>query len=233
MPVAGLVRLRKHQFGRQAAIGTVVPATRAYPFSGVPSHDLSWTDQEVDAGSLFVTAPPVRQAPDLTAGLDLPQLNYNDLVLPLCGIVRRRRHPVIVGDVAAAGSTSPRRSLRSTWSTRSRYQFGDDVLTDWYQYGDGSRRNPGDHRRRRARASHGLRVVAVRLHPLDGLHRFAGLGHGPDGGPLGVHDGRPDLPEGRLDLHQRRRLLDRGADHATRCTRSSCASPRSTTSSAT
>ena len=37
MPVQGLVRLRKHQFGRQALAGTKVAATRAYPATGVPS----------------------------------------------------------------------------------------------------------------------------------------------------------------------------------------------------
>jgi hypothetical protein len=41
MPVQGIARLRKHQFGRQANIGNKVPATRAYGASGVPSVDLA------------------------------------------------------------------------------------------------------------------------------------------------------------------------------------------------
>ena len=67
MPIQGLVRLRKHQFGRQLLPGTNVAATRAYPFSGVPEHELNWTDPEIDAGSRDITAPPFRDAPDLTA----------------------------------------------------------------------------------------------------------------------------------------------------------------------
>jgi hypothetical protein len=49
MPVAGLVRLRRHLLGRQAAHGTVVPATRAYPWSGTPDNELNWTNPELDA----------------------------------------------------------------------------------------------------------------------------------------------------------------------------------------
>ena len=66
MPVQGLVRLRKHQFGRQLIPGTPVAATRAYPHSGVPEHELNRTDPEIDAGSRDITAPPFRDAPDLT-----------------------------------------------------------------------------------------------------------------------------------------------------------------------
>ena len=47
MPVAatpGLLKLRKHQFGRQTTFGTPVAAVRAYPFSGVPDINLNWTE---------------------------------------------------------------------------------------------------------------------------------------------------------------------------------------------
>ena len=54
MPVQGLVRLRRHLFGRQQAHGTKVAATRAYPFSGTPDNGLNWTDEEVDVGSAVV-----------------------------------------------------------------------------------------------------------------------------------------------------------------------------------
>ena len=58
MTVAGLVRLRKHQFGRQDVFGTKVAATRAYAFRGVPSTDLQWTDPDVDVGSIVPTVAP-------------------------------------------------------------------------------------------------------------------------------------------------------------------------------
>ena len=85
MPVRGLTRLRRHQFGRQAAFGTPVAATKAYLFSGVPEVELNWTDPEVDAGSLVEVAAPHREAPDLTAPLDIPQLRYNYLPLLMSG----------------------------------------------------------------------------------------------------------------------------------------------------
>ena len=67
MPIAGFVRLRKHQFGRQPSFNTKVAATRAYPFSGVPTVDLTWTDPEIDVGSRDLVAAPYRGAPDITA----------------------------------------------------------------------------------------------------------------------------------------------------------------------
>ena len=81
MPIQGFTRLRRHQFGRQVAFGDAVPANRAYPFSGVPDVNLNWTDPEGDFGSIDPIAPPTRGAPDITASLTAPILNYNDLTL--------------------------------------------------------------------------------------------------------------------------------------------------------
>lgn len=135
MPVQGLVRLRKHQFGRQLVPGTPVAATRAYPFSGVPEHELNWTDPEIDTGSRDITAPPHREAPDLTAGLEFPRLAYNDIPLIMSGFFG--------GDVAPSGGGTAK---TWAWDPASEtiddpdlftYEFGDDVLTDWFQDGDG------------------------------------------------------------------------------------------------
>jgi hypothetical protein len=79
MPIQGFVRLRRHLFGRQSVFGTKVAATRAYPFSGVPTNELNWTDPEVDTGSLDPVAAPYRVGSDLTADLTTPSLAYNDL----------------------------------------------------------------------------------------------------------------------------------------------------------
>lgn len=135
MPVAGLTRLRKHQFARQALFGTVVPATRAYPFSGTPDVDLGWTDPDADQGSRDPVAPPTREAPDLTGPLTIPALAYNHLPL---------LHAAFFGneEVPSGGGTAQTWAFDPSSTTLEdpdphTYQFGDDVLTDWYQFGDG------------------------------------------------------------------------------------------------
>ena len=74
MAVAGLVRARKHQFGRQDTFGTKVAATRAYGFTGVPSVDLEWTDSEADTGSIVTTIAPERGPGTFGASLEANQL---------------------------------------------------------------------------------------------------------------------------------------------------------------
>jgi len=72
MPVQGLVKLRKHQFGWQGtAMNTAVPAQRAYPFSGVPSVDEQWTDPEIDAAQSIlsprrIASPAITRHPWMT-----------------------------------------------------------------------------------------------------------------------------------------------------------------------
>lgn len=136
MPVAGLVRLRRHQFGRQASFGTKVPTTRAYPFSGTPDNNLNWTDPEIDAGSLDVVAAPYRTSPDLTAALTDPSLRYNSIPLLMCGFFGGGVTPTPDGT-----------AFRWAWAPASvspldepdvfTYNFGDDVRDDWFENGDG------------------------------------------------------------------------------------------------
>lgn len=135
MPVAGLTRLRKHQFGRQALFGTKVPATRAYAMTGVPSVDLAWTDPEVDAGSRDPVVAPFRGPADLTASLDFPSVEYNDLPLVMCGFFGGAVEPT--GGGASKTWTHEPASETIDEPDVFTYQFGDDVLTDWYQFGDG------------------------------------------------------------------------------------------------
>jgi hypothetical protein len=138
MPVAatpGLLKLRKHQFGRQTTFGTPVAAVRAYPFTGTPDINLNWTDPEADQGSLDPIAAPVREAEELTASLNAPALYYNDIPLMLGGILG--------DDVSAAGGgdaktwTHQPASLTADDLDIYTYEFGDDVLDDWFQLGDG------------------------------------------------------------------------------------------------
>lgn len=135
MPIAGFVRLRKHQFGRQDAVGNKTEATRAYSFRGVPSVDLAWTDPEVDTGSLDQTAAPYRGAPELTAPLTAPTLVYNDLPLMLSGFFGADVEPTGAG-TGKTWTYEPQSDAVDEFDYFT-YEFGDDVLTDWYQFGDG------------------------------------------------------------------------------------------------
>jgi hypothetical protein len=137
MPVtlAGFVKQRRHQFGRQSAFGTRVAAKRAYPFKGVPDVNPNWTDPDVDVGSIDMVVAPHREVPSYTAPLTDPQLRYNSLPLYHSGFFG--------GAVAGAGSPAVTR-LYEPASTGTAdavdpfvYEFGDDVTTDWYQLSDG------------------------------------------------------------------------------------------------
>lgn len=135
MPVAGLVRLRRHLFGRQDTFGDPAPGQRAYPFSGVPSVNLNWTDAEGDFGSIDPIAPPTRGIPDIGASLTAPTLNYNDLPLMLAGIFGGGTTPT--GGGTAKTWTFDPASLTPDPTDAFTYEFGDDVEEDWFQLSDG------------------------------------------------------------------------------------------------
>jgi hypothetical protein len=134
MAVAGLTRLRKHQFGRQVAFGTPVAAVAAYPFSGVPSPDRAWSDREVDVGSIDPVAAPVLGAPDLTSSLTDPGVEYNSLPLLFAAIFGGAETPTGAGD-AKTWAWAPASTTVDAVDAFT-YEFGDDVTTDWYQFGD-------------------------------------------------------------------------------------------------
>lgn len=78
MPIAGLVRLRTNQIGKQSALLTAVPATRRVPWRDVVDYDPTRTDPDVDVGSLDPVIVPYSGFPAITwspTGL----LTYNDL----------------------------------------------------------------------------------------------------------------------------------------------------------
>ena len=135
MPVQGFTRLRKHQFGRQSAWDNAEPATRAYPLSGVPSVNLNWTDPEGDFGSLYPIAPPYRTAPDITASLTAPVVNYNDLPLMLAGVFGNDESPTGSG-TAKTWEWTPAALTADDFDLFT-YEFGDDVTTDWFQLTEG------------------------------------------------------------------------------------------------
>jgi hypothetical protein len=133
--VQGFTRMRKHQFGRQGAMGTPVPATAAYPFKGTPSVDLKWTDPDVDTGSIDPVADPYREAPEVTAPLTDPALAYNTI-------------PLLLSALFGGGVTASGGGTAKTWTHDPAsvtvdpfdvftYEFGDDVADDGFQLGDG------------------------------------------------------------------------------------------------
>jgi hypothetical protein len=136
MAVRGLTKLRRHQFGRQAAFGTPVAATKTYLLSGVPEVELNWTDPEVDAGALVQVAAPHREAPDLTAPLDIPQLRYNYLPLLFSGFFGGQVVPT-GGGTAKTWTYDPSAVTPVDDLDPFTYEFGDDVEEDWYQLTDG------------------------------------------------------------------------------------------------
>jgi hypothetical protein len=135
MPIQGFTRFRKHQFGRQAAFATPVAATRAYPFKGTPTPNLNWTDPDIDVGSLDPEAPPYRVAPDLTAALTDPSLKYNNIPLLMSAIFGGAVDPTGAG-AAKTWTHKPASTTPDDVDVYS-YEFGDDVTSDWFQFGDG------------------------------------------------------------------------------------------------
>ena len=136
MPIAGFVRLRKHQLARQAVFGTALAATRAYPFQGVPDVNLNWTDPEGDFGSLFPVAAPYRGMPDIGSSPSIPQLDYNSLPALFAAIFGGAVVPTPGGGGSQEWYWAP------SWDTTDlidvfTYEFGDDVTTDWFQLRDG------------------------------------------------------------------------------------------------
>ena len=135
MPVQGLVRARKHQFARQDAFGTKVAAVRAYPYTGVPSVDLQWTDSEVDTGSIVTTIAPVRGPGEFGASLEDPQVSYNNVPILMEGIFGGNENPS--GGTIETWTHVPAAVAPLDAPSNFTYEFGDDVTDDWYQLGDG------------------------------------------------------------------------------------------------
>lgn len=136
MPVsiAGFVKRRRHQFGRQTDFGTAVAAKRAYAFKGTPDYGEPWEQPDVDTGSIVDTAAPIRVPNELSAALTDPGLRYNSIPLLESGFFG--------GNVAASGGTAKTRLYTPSATVVDpvdpfTYEFGDDVLTDWMQMRDG------------------------------------------------------------------------------------------------
>lgn len=134
MTVAGLVKNRFHQFGRQVAMGTRHAAVARYPYKGTPTPDLGWTERDVDEGSIDPIAAPIRGAHDLTTQLADPAVEYNSLPLKFAAIFGGAETPTGAGD-AKTWAWAPASDGSDAIDVFT-YEFGDDVDTDVFQYGD-------------------------------------------------------------------------------------------------
>jgi len=141
MAILGKVRLRRHLLGRQATIGTAVPAQRAYPFSGTPTPNLNWTESDVDAGSLYPVIPRYKGLPDLNFTLNDNSVAYNDLPLMFSAFFGGAETPT-GGGTAKTWAWQPDGYGSEDFDAFT-YEFGDDAdgtsgkPNDWEQYTDG------------------------------------------------------------------------------------------------
>lgn len=133
MPIQGFTRFRKRQWGYQGSnsslIATKATATRVLPWRGVPEVNLNITWPEQDEGSLDPISAPYQTASDITAPVAGP-LNYNDAPYLFASS--------LVGGVTPTGGTDKTwvfqpPSLTSSPLGMFTEEYGDDVLTDWWQ----------------------------------------------------------------------------------------------------
>src|SRR6188472_3620061 len=142
MPILGKTRLRRHLFGRQTSIGTAVAAQRAFPFSGVPTPNLNWTESTGDVGSLYPVIPRYKGIPDLNFTLTDDSLAYNDLPLMLAGFFGEPPTEGTGGGASKTWAWNPD-GLGGEDFNFFTYEFGDDAdgtsgkPNDWEQYIDG------------------------------------------------------------------------------------------------
>lgn len=134
MPIQGFTRFRKRQWAYQGSnsslINTAVnPATRVLPWRGVPEVNLNMTWPEQDEGSLDPIASPYQTANDITSPVSGP-VNHNDLPYLLSAL--------LVGGITPTGATAKTWAFQPPSLTSSPLgmfteEYGDDVLTDWWQ----------------------------------------------------------------------------------------------------
>ncbi len=135
MPVQGLVRQRRWQFGKQTVHGTGVTPTRAIAQSGTLEINPNWTDQtEADVGSIDPVLPAYRTATDVTSSLTA-SLTYDDLPLYFAAAVRGGQSSV----TSSSTYQWTHQSLSTTATTLDEFtvEWGDDVPSDGMRARDG------------------------------------------------------------------------------------------------
>lgn len=129
------VRLRKHQWGYQGSnvstIRTPATAARVIPLRGTPTVEPNLTWDEADVGSLDPATAPYYGPLDITESLS-GTTNYNDLPWYLSAAIKSGVTPT--GGGTAKTWTHQAASLTADPLGYITEEFGDGVLTDWYQF---------------------------------------------------------------------------------------------------
>ena len=168
---------------------------------------LNWTDPEGDFGSLFPIAPPYRVAPDLTAALTAPVVNYNDLPLMFSAALGNDETPTGAG-ASKTWAWVPSALTPDDFDLHT-YQFGDDVLTDWFQLSDGILTElsfTGPETGGPVTSSMNWLFAEVRS---TGSTDSPGRRHGADRRPVGRDQRHPGLRQGHEPVHRLHRRRHR------------------------
>jgi hypothetical protein len=171
MPIQGLVRFRRHQWGKQSSFSSNTAATRRMPWRGAIVVDPARTDPDVDVGSLDPVLAPFLGPQEVTASLEIPAFAFDDAPYFYAALIK--------GGVTASGG-----GANKTWTFQAASltaddfdyftdEWGDDVSSDYIIGGSGVANSGeigfGDD-------------LGVFTGSLDMLYARAQLGTGPTGG---------------------------------------------------
>jgi hypothetical protein len=203
----GVVRARRHLFGRQSSFGTPVPAVRAYPFTGVPSQDEQWTDPEGDFGALYPVAAPFRGTGDYTQTTADNALDYNTLVLLLSGFF--------------GGGVTPSGGPAYSWPYEAASDGTDDEDVFTREFGDDADGDPSDEPNDWEQNSDGLitslsidspetgaGVLTASADWTFGTYAYAGSTDNAPGSPIPSITDRPDTNPPYVYLKDAKVYLD-------------------------
>jgi hypothetical protein len=130
MSVAGLQRHRKLQVGFQTAFASNVPATVVLPYRAAPQINPNLEDPDVDVGSLDPVLAPFAGALELTdTWTGKHDYDHSPALWAL-----------ILKPVASTGGTAKTYTFQAASLTQDPFayastQWGDDVTTDWQNFG--------------------------------------------------------------------------------------------------
>lgn len=170
MPIQGLTRFRRHQWGKQSSFSSNTTATRRMPWRGAIEVDPARTDPDVDVGSLDPILAPFLGPQTVTAGMEITAFAYDDAPYFWASLVK--------GGVSPTGATTKTWTFQAASLTADDFDYftdewGDDVTSDYIIAGsgvaDGGEIGFGDD-------------LGVFTGSLDMIYARAQLGTGPTGG---------------------------------------------------
>lgn len=171
MPIQGLTRFRRNQWGKQSSFASNTSATRRMPWRGAIEVDPARTDPDVDVGSLDPILAPFLGPQTVTQGVEIPAFAYDDAPYFWSALIKGGVTPT--GGGAAKTWTFQAASLTADDFDYFTVEYGDDVATDFMIGGsgtaDGGEIGFGDD-------------LGVFTGSLDMIYARAQLGTGPTGG---------------------------------------------------